>query len=231
MTARHRTKISDFVIIQTVPPYIIPIRRGAAVYSKKRGGGSIMKDKNTEKYNAAHKPEIRFGGTDDAGLGSAERGRHIVYPDIREESRRSAVISPRAVTPVHTVDGEKEMLRCGRGGSRTARIAAASDPLSCSSVCVSHQYDSARRSNDAPRQGGGRRGTCARIAAPICAAVCALSLIHFSFSSGDISPKAGLSSDYVPAAITFTPPEKLEPKGFWDYFSEAMAEFFGFYER
>ena len=151
MTARHRTKISDFVIIQTVPPYIIPIRRGAAVYSKKRGGGSIMKDKNTEKYNAAHKPEIRFGGTDDAGLGSAERGRHIVYPDIREESRRSAVISPRAVTPVHTADGKNEMLRCGRGGSRTARIAA-SDPLSCSSVCVSHQYDSARRSNTPPRR-------------------------------------------------------------------------------
>ena len=260
MTARHRTKISDFVIIQTVPPYIIPIRRGAAVYSKKRGGGSIMKDKNTEKYNAAHKPEIRFGGTDDAGLGSAERGRHIVYPDIREESRRSAVISPRAVTPVHTVDGEKEMLRCGRGGSRTApRYGKAQDMSenslyprgaahssygnvravhgdanamhSCGGAHSSHAQSSTHPSRAADRQGGGRRGTCARIAAPICAAVCALSLIHFSFSSGDIRPNAGLSSDYIPAAITFTPPEKLEPKGFWDYFSEAMAEFFGFYER
>lgn len=192
-----------------------------------------MKDKNTEKYNAAHKHEICFGGTDDAGLGSAERGGNIIYTDIREENRQDAAVSPQTVTPVYIADGEgeKEILRCGRAGSRTARIAAASDPLSCSSVCVSHQYDSARRSNAAPRQGGGRRGTCARIAAPICAAVCALSLIHFSFSSGDISPKAGLSSDYVPAAITFTPPEKLEPKGFWDYFSEAMAEFFGFYER
>lgn len=192
-----------------------------------------MKDKNTEKYNAAHKHEICFGGTDDAGLGSAERGGNIIYTDIREENRQDAAVSPQTVTPVYIADGEgeKEILRCGRAGSRTARIAAASDPLSCSSVCVSHQYDSARRSNAAPRQGGGRRGTCARIAAPICAAVCALSLIHFSFSSGDIRPKAGLSSDYVPAAITFTPPEKLEPKGFWDYFSEAMAEFFGFYER
>lgn len=192
-----------------------------------------MKDKNTEKYNAAHKHEICFGGTDDAGLGSAERGGNIIYTDIREENRQDAAVSPQTVTPVYIADGEgeKEILRCGRAGSRTARIAAASDPLSCSSVCVSHQYDSARRSNAPPRQGGGRRGTCARIAAPICAAVCALSLIHFSFSSGDIRPKAGLSSDYVPAAITFTPPEKLEPKGFWDYFSEAMAEFFGFYER
>lgn len=219
-----------------------------------------MKDKNTEKYNAAHKPEIRFGGTDDAGLSSAERGRHIVYPDIREESRRSAVISPRAVTPVHTVDGEKEMLRCGRGGSRTApRYGKAQDMSenslyprgaahssygnvravhgdanamhSCGGAHSSHAQSSTHPSRAADRQDGGRRGTCARIAAPICAAVCALSLIHFSFSSGDISPKAGLSSDYVPAAITFTPPEKLEPKGFWDYFSEAMAEFFGFYER
>ncbi len=192
-----------------------------------------MKDKNTEKYNAAHKHEICFGGTDDAGLGSAERGGNIIYTDIREENRQDAAVSPQTVTPVYIADGEgeKEILRCGRAGSRTARIAAASDPLSCSSVCVSHQYDSARRSNAPPRQGGGRRGTCARIAAPICAAVCALSLINFSFSSGDIRPKAGLSSDYVPAAITFTPPEKLEPKGFWDYFSEAMAEFFGFYER
>ena len=190
-----------------------------------------MKDKNTEKYNAAHKHEICFGGTDDAGLGSAERGGNIIYTDIREENRQDAAVSSQTVTPVYIADGENEMLRCGRAGSRTARIAAASDPLSCSSVCVSHQYDSARRSNAPPRQGGGRRGTCARIAAPICAAVCALSLIHFSFSSGDIRPNAGLSSDYIPAAITFTPPEKLEPKGFWDYFSEAMAEFFGFYER
>lgn len=191
-----------------------------------------MKDKNTEKYNAAHKHEICFGGTSDGtGTGAAEHGDNIIYRDIREENRRSAAVCPQAAAPVHTADGKNEMLRCGRAESRTARIAAASDPLSCSSVCVSHQYDRARRSNAAPRQGGGRRGTCARIAAPICAAVCALSLIHFSFSSGDISPKAGLSSDYVPAAITFTPPEKLEPKGFWDYFSEAMAEFFGFYER
>ena len=191
-----------------------------------------MKDKNTEKYTAAHDPEMRFGGTSDGtGTGAAEHGDNIIYRDIREENRRSAAVCPQAAAPVHTADGKNEMLRCGRGGSRTARIAAASDSLSCSSVCVSHQYDSARRSNAAPRQGGGRRGTCARIAAPICAAVCALSLIHFSFSSGDIRPNAGLSSDYVPAAITFTPPEKLEPKGFWDYFSEAMAEFFGFYER
>ena len=191
-----------------------------------------MKDKNVRRHTAAHDPEMRFGGTSDGtGTGAAEHGDNIIYRDIREENRRSAAVCPQAAAPVHTADGKNEMLRCGRGESRTARIAAASDPLSCSSVCVSHQYDSARRSNAPPRQGGSRRGTCARIAAPICAAVCALSLIHFSFSSGDISPKAGLSSDYVPAAITFTPPEKLEPKGFWDYFSEAMAEFFGFYER
>lgn len=191
-----------------------------------------MKDKNVRRHTAAHDPEMRFGGTSDGtGTGAAEHGDNIIYRDIREENRRSAAVCPQAAAPIHTADGKNEMLRCGRGGSRTARIAAASDPLSCSSVCVSHQYDSARRSNAAPRQGGGRRGTCARIAAPICAAVCALSLIHFSFSSGDIRPNAGLSSDYVPAAITFTPPEKLEPKGFWDYFSEAMAEFFGFYER
>ena len=35
MTARHRINISDFVIIQTVPSYIITIHRGAAAYSKK----------------------------------------------------------------------------------------------------------------------------------------------------------------------------------------------------
>ena len=221
-----------------------------------------MKDKNTEKYNAAHKHEICFGGTDDAGLGSAERGGNIIYTDIREENRQDAAVSPQTVTPVYIADGEgeKEILRCGRAGSRTApRYGKAQDMSenslyprgaahssygnvravhgdanamhSCGGAHSSHAQSSTHPSRAADRQGGGRRGTCARIAAPICAAVCALSLIHFSFSSGDIRPKAGLSSDYVPAAITFTPPEKLEPKGFWDYFSEAMAEFFGFYER
>ena len=228
MTARHRINISDFVIIQTVPPYIIPIRRGAAVYSKKRGGGSIMKDKNTEKYNAAHKHEICFGGTDDAGLGSAERGGNIIYTDIREENRQDAAVSPQTVTPVYIADGENEMLRCGREILRAPRQGGALEPRGRGCGASPRAKVS---SHTPPRKGGGRRGTCARIAAPICAAVCALSLIHFSFSSGDISPKAGLSSDYVPAAITFTPPEKLEPKGFWDYCSEAMAEFFGFYER
>ena len=220
-----------------------------------------MKDKNVRRHTAAHDPEMRFGGTSDGtGTGAAEHGDNIIYRDIREENRRSAVISPRAVTPVHTVDGEKEMLRCGRGGSRTAPRSGKAQDMSenslyprgaahssygnvravhgdanamhsCGGAHSSHAQSSTHPSRAADRQGGGRRGTCARIAAPICAAVCALSLIHFSFSSGDISPKAGLSSDYVPTAITFTPPEKLEPKGFWDYFSEAMAEFFGLYER
>lgn len=221
-----------------------------------------MKDKNTEKYNAAHKHEICFGGTDDAGLGSAERGGNIIYTDIREENRQDAAVLPQTVTPVYIADGEgeKEILRCGRAGSRTApRYGKAQDMSenslyprgaahssygnvravhgdanamhSCGGAHSSHAQSSTHPSRAADRQGGGRRGTCARIAAPICAAVCALSLIHFSFFSGDIRPTDSLSSDYVPAAITFTPPEKLEPKGFWDYFSEAMAEFFGFYER
>ena len=109
-----------------------------------------MKDKNVRRHTAAHDPEMRFGGTSDGtGTGAAEHGDNdnIIYRDIREENRRSAAVCPQAAAPVHTADGKNEMLRCGRGGSRTARIAAASDPLSCSSVCVSHQYDSARRSN------------------------------------------------------------------------------------
>lgn len=59
-------------------------------------------------------------------------------------------------------------------------------------------------------------------AALICAIICAVSLTVFSLSG-----KEGTSSDYVPAAITFTPPEQLEPKGFWDYFAEAVAKLFG----
>lgn len=194
-----------------------------------------MKDKNAQRRGAAHDPEMRFGGTSDgAGTGAAEHGTAerddiIIHRDIREENRRSAAICPQAAAPVHTADGKNEMLRCGREILRAPQQGGgASEPRGRG--CGASPR--AKVSSHTPqRQGGGRRGTCARIAAPICAAVCALSLIHFSFSSGDISPKAGLSSDYIPAAITFTPPKKLEPKGFWDYFSEAMAEFFGFYER
>lgn len=222
-----------------------------------------MKDKNPKNYSAAHKPEMRFGGTDDAEHGSAKRRKNIIYPDIQEESRQSSAVSARAVAPVHTADGKNKMLRCGRAGSRAAPRGGKAQAMSesglspqgtaqsscgnvrirtvhkaspalhpCGSVHFPHPYDGAHRSNNAaPRQGGSRRSTCARIAAPVCAAVCALSLIHFSFSSGDIRPTGRLSSDCIPAAITFTPPEKLEPKGFWDYFSEAMAELFGLYER
>ena len=42
-----------------------------------------------------------------------------------------------------------------------------------------------------------------------------------------LSGKESTPSDYVPASITFTPPEQLEPMGFWDYFAEAVAKLFG----
>lgn len=188
-----------------------------------------MKDKNVRRHTAAHDPEMSFGGTSDGtGTGAAEHGDNIIYRDIREENRRSAAVCPQAAAPVHTADGKNEMLRCGREILRAPRQGGALEPRGRGCGASPRAKVS---SHTPPRQGGGQRGTCARIAAPICAAVCALSLIHFSFFSGDIRPTDSLSSDYVPAAITFTPPEKLEPKGFWDYFSEAMAEFFGFYER
>ena len=218
-----------------------------------------MNDKKAQRHGAAHDSEIRFGGIDAAGHGRAERGDYTTHRDIREESSQSAALYPQTAAPAHTADGRNEMLRCGRAGSRAAtRDGTAQDMSesslyprgtahsSCSTACTSQSVantslsrgsvrtsraqSSTHPSRTADRQNGSR-GTCARIAAPICAAVCALSLIHFSFSSGDIRPAGGLSSDYIPAAITFTPPQKLEPKGFWDYFSEAMAEFFGLYER
>lgn len=71
---------------------------------------------------------------------------------------------------------------------------------------------------------GKKRGflRAADAAALICAIICTASLTVFSLSG-----KEGTPSDYVPAAITFTPPEQLEPKGFWDYFAEAVAKLFG----
>lgn len=71
---------------------------------------------------------------------------------------------------------------------------------------------------------GRKRGfmRAADAAALVCAIICAASLTVFSLSG-----KEGTPSDYVPASITFTPPEQLEPKGFWDYFAEAVAKLFG----
>lgn len=71
---------------------------------------------------------------------------------------------------------------------------------------------------------GRKRGfmRAADAAALVCAIICAASLTVFSLSGKESTP-----SDYVPASITFTPPEQLEPKGFWDYFAEAVAKLFG----
>lgn len=67
-----------------------------------------------------------------------------------------------------------------------------------------------------------RAYSTAEAVALVCAIICAVSLTAFSLSDRDST-----SSDYVPAAITFTPPEQLEPKGFWDYLAEAVAKLFG----
>lgn len=55
----------------------------------------------------------------------------------------------------------------------------------------------------------------ADVCAVLCALLCAVCLTYWSTRP--------VSSDCVAAAITYTPPEEAEPRGFWDYFSEAMA--------
>lgn len=64
-----------------------------------------------------------------------------------------------------------------------------------------------------------RRPDTADITATVCAVLCAACLIAWS-----ASPK---SSDIVAAAAIYDSTE-TEEKGFWDYFSEAIAAAFGY---
>ena len=115
---------------------------------------------------------------------------------------------------------------CGTYNKESVGIHTGTVPIRTGRAAAKKAHTSSAAGESVPMNepSGKKRGflRAADAAALICAIICAASLTVFSLSG-----KEGTSSDYVPAAITFTPPEQLEPKGFWDYFAEAVAKLFG----
>lgn len=68
-----------------------------------------------------------------------------------------------------------------------------------------------------------RRLAAADVTALICAALCAGCLILWGGKSD-----GGADEAIIPVSITYTEPKTPVEKGFWDYFSEAIASAFGY---
>lgn len=68
-----------------------------------------------------------------------------------------------------------------------------------------------------------KRLAAADVTAVICAVLCAGCLILWGNKNS-----GGADDAIIPVSITYTEPSTPAEKGFWDYFSEAIASAFGY---